>query len=144
LAAQRVQRGWSCVAWLGCQFAYFISNPGNPELGIHNFSGINEMKPTVLTSIALGSVLAMTTATLSAAENPFEATTLKQGYQLADSKSKEGKCGEGKCGGAHKDGKHEDKKADGKCGEGKCGEKKEEKKHEGKCGEGKCGEAKST
>jgi len=79
------------------------------------------MKPTVLTSIALGSVLAMTTATLSAAENPFEATTLKQGYQLADSKSKEGKCGEGKC-----------------------GEKKEEKKHEGKCGEGKCGEAKST
>lgn len=75
---------------------------------------------------------------LSAAEpgNPFAATDLGSGYQLA-SKDAEGKCGEGKCG--------EGKKAakEGKCGEGKCGEGKKAAK-EGKCGEGKCGEGKKT
>lgn len=92
------------------------------------------MKQAFITSLALGSVLAMGAATLNAAENPFQAMTLKQGYQLADAHGKdgEGKCGEGKCG--------EGKKEEGKCGEGKCGEdKKEGKKEEGKCGEGKCG-----
>jgi uncharacterized low-complexity protein len=83
------------------------------------------MKPTLITSLALGSVLAMGAATISAAENPFDAMTLKQGYQLA--------------GDDH--GHDHDKKGDGKCGEGKCGEKGE-KKGEGKCGEGKCGEKK--
>src|SRR5688572_26679052 len=89
------------------------------------------MKPTLITSLALGSVLAMGAASISAAENPFGAMTMKQGYQLAGDHGKdgEGKCGEGKCG---------EKKGDGKCGEGKCGEKK----GEGKCGEGKCGEGK--
>ncbi|MBA3981520.1 MAG: hypothetical protein C0462_13065 [Alcanivorax sp.] len=48
-----------------------------------------------------------------AVENPFSATDLDAGYQLAG---------------------HHDKDAEGKCGEGKCGE--------GKCGEGKCGEGK--
>jgi uncharacterized low-complexity protein len=64
-----------------------------------------------------------------AAENPFGATDLQSGYQLAgDSKSAEGKCGEGKCGG--------DKKGEGSCGgdkkgEGSCGG---DKKGEGSCG----------
>jgi len=87
------------------------------------------MKPTLITSLALGSVLAMGSATLSAAENPFGAMTLKQGYQLAGDDHKkdgEGKCGEGKCGEKKGEGKcGEDKKGDGKCGEGKCGEKKD-------------------
>ena len=71
----------------------------------------------------------------SAAENPFTATDLGQGYNLAgnaEGKCGEGKCGEGKCG--------EGKCGEGKCGEGKCGEEKSDK--EGKCGEGKCGEGK--
>ncbi len=68
-------------------------------------------------------------ASAVAAENPFEATDLDEGYMLAGShKGEEGKCGEGKCGG--------EKAEEGKCGEGKCGGEKAE---EGKCGEGKCG-----
>ena len=66
----------------------------------------------------------------SAAENPFQATELTAGYNLAD--GHEGKCGEGKCGG-------EKSSSEGKCGEGKCGGEKATK--EGKCGEGKCGGA---
>ncbi|MQX53746.1 HvfA family oxazolone/thioamide-modified RiPP metallophore [Alcanivorax sediminis] len=72
----------------------------------------------------------------NAAQNPFAASDLQAGYQLAAHHA-EGKCGEGKCG---------DKKAEGSCGEekgaeGKCGE---DKKGEGTCGgdkkgEGKCG-----
>ena len=55
-----------------------------------------------------------------AAENPFGATDLQSGYQLAGDHSKdgEGKCGEGSCGG--------DKKGEGSCGG--------EKKGEGSCG----------
>ncbi len=76
-----------------------------------------------------------------ASENPFAATELSSGYNLA-SKDAEGKCGEGKCGteAAAKKAGHE-----GKCGEDKKGE------NEGKCGaskkadaEGKCGEAKKA
>ncbi|MCR6653503.1 MAG: hypothetical protein NVV73_19280 [Cellvibrionaceae bacterium] len=69
------------------------------------------MKQPLITSLALGSVLAMGAANLNAAENPFSAMTLKQGYQLAGDHGKtgEGKCGEGKCG---------EKKSEGKCGEG--------------------------
>lgn len=87
--------------------------------------------------------------------NPFSATSLSSGYDLAnamgsadkaaeseakcgaDKAGKEGKCGEAKCGA--------DKAAkEGKCGEAKCGA---DKAKEGKCGhdkakEGKCGEAK--
>ena len=60
-----------------------------------------------------------------AAENPFGATDLQSGYQLAGDHAKdgEGKCGEGKCGG--------DKKGEGSCG----GDKK---------GEGSCGGAALT
>ncbi len=60
---------------------------------------------------------------LAADANPFAATDLGAGYNLA-SKHGEGKCGEGKCG-------EEMKKADMKPAKAK----------EGKCGEGKCGEA---
>lgn len=55
-----------------------------------------------------------------AAENPFGATDLQSGYQLAGDHGKdgEGKCGEGKCG--------DDKKGEGSCGG--------DKKGEGSCG----------
>lgn len=71
----------------------------------------------------------------SMADNPFAATDLGNGYQLAgkhaDDKPTEGKCGEGKCG----EGKTAPKSEEGKCGEEKAAPKSEE----GKCGEGKCG-----
>jgi uncharacterized low-complexity protein len=104
---------------------------------------------------ALGAAfLATSVAPLASADvNPFSATQLSGGYDLANYGAHEGKCGEGKCGGdkAKKEGKcgegkcGEDKKADkeGKCGEGKCGGDKADKGakagKEGKCGEGKCG-----
>ncbi|MBP0047914.1 hypothetical protein H9C73_04140 [Marinobacterium sp. AK62] len=70
-----------------------------------------------------------TTASASAAENPFAAQPLSSGYaELA-----EAKCGEAKCGADEKP------KADR---EGKCGEDKPAKPKadtEGKCGEAKCG-----
>ena len=78
-------------------------------------------KNTALT-LALGTAFAASLAAapaLNAAENPFKMDSLKNGYQVADSKDKEGKCGEGKCGG-------DAKKKDGACGgdkgkEGACG-----------------------
>jgi len=107
---------------------------------------------------AIGAAVVSSTLSLSAmAANPFQATDLSSGYQLADNHNagegkcggkteNEGKCGEGKCG----EGKNAGAKdAEGKCGEGKCGEGKcgadmkdegeGEKPAEGKCGEGKCG-----
>lgn len=101
---------------------------------------------------ALGAAfLATSVIPMASAEvNPFAATQLNSGYDLANFDHHEGKCGEGKCG--EKRAQHEGtcggaKNAEGKCGEksaeGKCGEKKADK--EGKCGEkkaqpeGKCG-----
>jgi uncharacterized low-complexity protein len=61
-------------------------------------------KKTAL-SLAIGSAFATSMAlapVASAADNPFEMDSLKDGYQIvADKKadSAEGKCGEGKCGG---------------------------------------------
>jgi len=94
--------------------------------------------------VALVTSLAVS-STAKAADNPFVAADLSDGYLLAghDGDSEEGKCGEGKCG--------EGKKAEeGSCGEkkaeeGSCGEKKAE---EGSCGEkkgeeGSCGEKKA-
>ena len=74
--------------------------------------------------------LASSVVPLASAEvNPFSATSLNGGYDLANyDKHKEGKCGEGKCG---------EKDGEGKCG----GDKEGEKDGEGKCGEGKCGGA---
>ena len=74
----------------------------------------------------VGSIAAFGVA--QAADNPFAAQPLGNGYMQVAGADTEGKCGEGKCGGT--------KDAEGKCGgakdaEGKCGE--------GTCGEGKCG-----
>jgi len=59
-------------------------------------------KKTVV-SLAIGSAFAASVAiapVASAADNPFEMDSLKDGYQIiAAKKSKEGKCGEGRCGG---------------------------------------------
>jgi uncharacterized low-complexity protein len=91
-------------------------------------------------------LLAVTTAlgatgTVNAAENPFGARALDNGYmQMAEGKTKDAKCGEGKCA----DKTSGDKTKEAKCGEGKCGgdgNKDMDKSKEAKCGEGKCGNA---
>ena len=66
---------------------------------------------------------AMSVPAVQAAENPFGATDLASGYQLAGNHGKD---------------------AEGKCGEGSCGEKSSDKSTEGSCGgdkpsEGSCG-----
>jgi len=94
-------------------------------------------------ALAVGSAFALSLASapINAAENPFEATTLSSGYQVADhGKEGEGKCGTGKCGA------EKGKAKEGSCGgeksaEGKCGGEKAKDK-EGKCGTGKCGNSK--
>jgi uncharacterized low-complexity protein len=78
----------------------------------------------------------------NAAENPFSANILSNGYmvsQAADAAAPDAKEGEKKAEGAC---------GEGKCGEGKCGDMKaaegkdaDKKKAEGTCGEGKCGAA---
>lgn len=100
------------------------------------------MKKSQLLSIAIGSAFASAALTPLAhsAENPFGATKLEAGYQLAqaDTKKKEGKCGEAKCGG-------DKKAAEAKCGADKKGEAKcggDKKAAEAKCGADKKGEAK--
>ena len=57
------------------------------------------MKPVAAAvGVAFVSSLAVST-TAVAAENPFEAADLDNGYMLAGGdKAEEGKCGEGKCG----------------------------------------------
>ena len=93
--------------------------------------------------VAFVSSLAVS-STAVAADNPFEATDLNDGYMLAGGeKGEEGKCGEGKCGGdkGEEGSCGDDKGEEGKCGEGKCGGDKGE---EGSCGgdkgeEGSCG-----
>ena len=101
------------------------------------------MKTTQIVSLAIGSAFAaaaLTPLAHAASDNPFGASKLQAGYQLAqaDSKAKDGKCGEAKCGA---DKKAVEKKKDGKCGEAKCGavKKAADKKKDGKCGEAKCG-----
>jgi len=100
------------------------------------------MKKSNILSLAIGSAFAVSAlAPAVAASNPFAATALDQGYQLAQTDKKtDGKCGEAKCGA---DKAAAEKKVDGKCGEAKCGADKKaekaEKKADGKCGEAKCG-----
>ena len=94
------------------------------------------VNPVAAVGVALVSSLAASPAAL-ADTNPFSATDLDAGYQLAGAKGDEGKCGEGKCGA-------DEKGAEGACGEkgaeGACGEKGAE----GACGEkgkeGACGD----
>ena len=106
------------------------------------------------------SFLAMGVVPIAGAEtNPFAATQLSAGYELAsaDKSGTEGKCGEAKCGGSKAGSADKSDTAEGKCGgskagsadksgtaEGKCGGSKADstaksEKAEGKCGEGKCG-----
>lgn len=79
-----------------------------------------------LVSLALGSTFALASmgAVAATAENPFSASSLSSGYQVASShdKGKEGKCGEAKCGAK------DDKKEEAKCGA------KDDKKGEASCG----------
>lgn len=89
----------------------------------------NSTIKTAASTAALTLALAGIAGAASATGNPFGATSLESGYQVASHhKEGEGKCGEAKCG--------EAKGEEGKCGEAKCGEAKGE---EGKCGEAKCG-----
>ncbi len=97
------------------------------------------MKKQSLVSLAAGSALAAIALSpvAHAADNPFGATKLQAGYQLAqaDTKMKDGSCGgdkkmDAKCGADKK--AAAEKKRDGKCGEAKCGADK--KKAEAKCG----------
>ncbi len=97
------------------------------------------MKKQSLVSLAAGSALAAIALSpvAHAADNPFGATKLQAGYQLAqaDTKTKDGSCGgdkkmDAKCGADKK--AAAEKKRDGKCGEAKCGADK--KKAEAKCG----------
>jgi uncharacterized low-complexity protein len=87
------------------------------------------MKKHNLVSLAVGSAfaaVALTPLAHAAGDNPFGATRLDAGYQLAqaDTKQKDGKCGEAKCGA---DKKAAEKKKDASCGadkkgaEAKCG-----------------------
>lgn len=95
------------------------------------------MKKQNLTTLAIGSAFAAIALSpaVQAAENPFAATKLQAGYQLAaaDTKTKDGSCGadkkmEAKCGAEKKaaEAKAMDKKADGSCGA--------DKKKEASCG----------
>lgn len=87
------------------------------------------MKKQNFVSLAVGSAFAAVALTpvASAADNPFSATKLQAGYQLAqaDTKQKDGKCGEAKCGADKKEAAEKKKDAscggDKKGGEAKCG-----------------------
>lgn len=64
-------------------------------------------KKTAL-SLAIGSAFATSMAlapVASAADNPFEMDSLKDGYQIVADKKAEAKCGEGKCGAGTTDAK---------------------------------------
>lgn len=109
------------------------------------------MDKKLMTAFAASATLFAGITASHAAENPFTAQTLEQGYQVAEhhEKGADGKCGsktkEAKCGAAAAT-----KAGDGKCGaaaasatkaaDGKCGTAKSTAKaKDGKCGEGKCG-----
>ena len=59
----------------------------------NRISPLNALASSSLVALALA-----TGASTALADNPFAATSLDAGYQVADHhKSKEAKCGEGKC-----------------------------------------------
>lgn len=101
------------------------------------------MKKHNLVSLAVGSAFAAVALTLAhaAGDNPFGATRLDDGYQLAqaDTKQKDGKCGEAKCGA---DKKAAEKMKEGKSSEAKCGADKASGKMSDKKTEASCGAAK--
>ncbi|PNK60936.1 hypothetical protein [Psychrobacter sp. FDAARGOS_221] len=94
-------------------------------------------KTTVMTSLALGSLL--TLGACANAQSPFEAKPMKSAHSMT--KAADAKCGDAKCG-ADATKKQTTKKADNKCGDAKCGAtiKKKTKTAEAKCGEAKCGQ----
>lgn len=101
------------------------------------------MKKSSIVSLAVGSAVATLALTpvAGAADNPFSATPLAAGYQLAQADKKaEGKCGEAKCGAAKP---AAEKQPEAKCGEAKCGADKKatDKKSEGSCGSAKKADA---
>ncbi|MBU1691805.1 MAG: hypothetical protein KJ958_10500 [Gammaproteobacteria bacterium] len=103
------------------------------------------MKKQTLVTLAIGSAFtvgALIPVAHATSDNPFGASKLKSGYQLAeaDTKMKDGKCGEAKCGADKK----AEKKTDAKCGadkktDAKCGA---DKKVDAKCGADKKSDAK--
>jgi uncharacterized low-complexity protein len=106
------------------------------------------IKP-VATAVGFALAGSLSVANLAnAADNPFGATQLSQGYlQLAEADKA---MGEGKCGG-EKMSAEQKKEAEGKCGEGKCGaagmsdsgkDAKGMSGAEKKADEGKCGGSK--
>ena len=101
------------------------------------------MKNAKIISLAIGSAFAAATLTPvahAANDNPFGATKLEAGYQLAqaDTKKMDGKCGEAKCGAEKKAAakalNDAGSRADKKAAEAKCGA---DKKGEAKCGANK-------
>ena len=79
----------------------------------------NKISP-IIAVLGAGFTISLTLSPIvNAADNPFEAKTLRSGYMVAD--GHEGKCGEGKCGGKKASEEMKDKKKDS---EGKCGGKK--------------------
>ena len=80
---------------------------------------MSKFKAKPLTAALGAAFLAAAISPIASADvNPFSATPLSTGYDIANADGHEGKCGEGKCG-ESKGG--EDKGEEGKCGEGKCG-----------------------
>lgn len=93
---------------------------------------MNRTQKSIALALSSAFVLSIATTAVSAANNPFAATSLTQGYQVADSdmKTKDGQCGTGKCGASKSE-----KATDANCGadkatEGKCSA---DKAAEGKC-----------
>lgn len=95
---------------------------------------MNNSQKTLALALSGAFALSVATTTVNAAENPFSATTLSAGYQVADGheKMKDGKCGTGKCGAnkAKMEKEHEGKCSAEKAAEGSCSA---EKAHEGSC-----------
>lgn len=108
--------------------------------GRHPFTEDISMNKKIIGSMTLGSMVALASTGIQAADAPFSAQKLDSGYQLAAAeKDAEGKCGEGKCGEGACGAKSEDDKNDRR--PAKDAKKDENAKDaEGKCGEGKCGE----
>jgi uncharacterized low-complexity protein len=91
-----------------------LATSNSPKTAGHDyqltFQRIFIMEKQQLLSLALGSAFAVAAISPAVAANPFEASKLDSGYQLAqaDMKKKDGKCGEAKCGA--------DKKKEASCG----------------------------
>jgi uncharacterized low-complexity protein len=124
------------------------------------FKGLimNNTQKSIALAISGAFALSIAASAVNAAENPFAAKSLANGYQVADNttgKMKDGKCAAGKCGANKKAAMEKaamEKSKEGKCSaekmkEGACSaemkKEAESKAKEGKCSaekakEGKC------